>query len=112
MRMQKIFLVVLMTAAAASNLSGAPQTWTGTISDNMCGAKHNMAGMDDRECVEMCVKHEGKYIFVSGGKIFKIANQDNKDLALHAAHMVRLTGEMKDNTITVTKIEMPKSTKH
>lgn len=40
-------------------------TWTGTISDSMCGAKHGMAKMTDRECTEMCVKTGAKYIFVS-----------------------------------------------
>jgi hypothetical protein len=39
--------------------------------------------------------------------VLKIANQDNADLEKHAGHTVRLTGEMKGDTITVSKIEMP-----
>jgi hypothetical protein len=41
------------------------------------------------------------------GKVFPIANQDNKDLATHAGHLVKMTGEMRGSAITVSKIEMP-----
>jgi hypothetical protein len=90
-----------------ANLS-AQQTWTGQISDSHCGAKHTMQGMSDRACTEMCVKNKGEYVFVTSGKVFKIADQSNKDLATHAGHTVMLTGTMKNDTVTVAKIEMPK----
>jgi hypothetical protein len=48
---------------------------------------------------------------VSGDKVFKVANQDFAGLKAHAAHEVMLTGEMKGDTITVSKIEMPKAEK-
>jgi hypothetical protein len=35
------------------------------------------------------------------------AHQDNKDLATHAGHIVKLTGELKGASIAVSKIEMP-----
>jgi hypothetical protein len=44
---------------------------------------------------------------VSDGKVLQIANQDNKDLATHAGHTVKLTGELKGASITVSKVEMP-----
>jgi hypothetical protein len=39
--------------------------------------------------------------------VIQIANQDNKDLATHAGHTVKMTGELKGNAIVVSKIEMP-----
>jgi len=52
----------------------AEKTWTGKISDSMCGAshakmmgEHTGAKMTDRECTLACVKGGGKYVFVSGG---------------------------------------------
>jgi hypothetical protein len=103
----------LLCFAAVATLTlgtsvAAQQTWTGQISDSHCGAKHTMAGMSDRACTEMCVKNKGQYVFVTGGKVFKIADQTSKDLATHAGHTVMLTGTMKDDTVTVAKIEMPK----
>ena len=86
----------------------AQQTWTGQISDSHCGAKHTMQGMSERACTEMCVKNKGEYVFVTGGKVLKIADQTSKDLATHAGHTVMLTGTMKNDTVTVAKIDMPK----
>jgi hypothetical protein len=91
--------------------AAAPETWTGQIGDSMCGAMHKPMGgmkMAARECTEMCVKAGGKYIFITGGKVFQIVDQKDKALATHAGHTVLLTGEMKGETITVSKIEMPK----
>ena len=95
--------------------SAADMTWTGKISDSMCGtshakmiAAHGGAGkMTDRDCALACTKAGGKFVFVTGGKVYNIANQDDAGLQTHAGHTVRLTGEMKGDTITVSKIVMP-----
>jgi hypothetical protein len=50
------------------------------------------------------VKAGGKYVFVYGSKVYTIANQDEKDLALHAGKTVRLTGDRQGATITVSNI--------
>ena len=107
--------VLLLSAAlllASPALSfAAEQTWTGKIADSACGAKHEEAAegqgvMADRECTQACVRGGSKYVLVVDGKVFQIANQDLKDLATHAGHAVKMTGELKGNAITVTKIEM------
>lgn len=103
-----------MTLVFGAALAAAPQTWTGKISDSHCGAVHKPMGdtkMSDRECTEMCVKGDGKYVFVSKGKVYQIENQKDPALATHAGHTVLLTGEMKGDTVTVAKIEMPKTEK-
>ena len=108
-----IFATALMFGVAAS-AAAAPETWTGQISDSHCGAKHMaMDGkkMSDRECTQMCVKGGGQYVFVSQGKVYQIADQKDAALAAHAGHTVLLTGEMKGDTITVAKIDMPKTDK-
>ena len=98
--------------------SAADMTWTGKISDSMCGASHAKmmaahagAKMTDRDCTLACTKAGGKYVFVTGGKVYNIANQSDADLQTHAGHTVRLTGEMKGDTITVSKIVMPAAKK-
>ncbi len=94
--------------------SAADMTWTGKISDSMCGASHAKmiaahpaAKMTDRDCTLACVKAGAKYVFVTGGKVYNISNQDLAALQTHAGRTVRLTGEMKGDTITVSKIVMP-----
>jgi hypothetical protein len=67
--------------------------------------------MTDRDCTLACAKAGAKYVFVTGGKVYSIANQNDPDLQTHAGHTVRLTGEMKGDTITVSKIVMPAAKK-
>jgi hypothetical protein len=107
----KLFALLAATLLFTTIATAAEQTWTGQISDSACGAKHEEAAegqgkMADRDCTIACVRGGSKYVLVSDGKVFQIANQDNKDLAAHAGHTVKMTGEMKDNAITVAKIEM------
>jgi hypothetical protein len=106
-----LILAALLVAAPSFPLA-AEQTWTGKISDSACGAKHEEAAegqgvMPDRDCTQACIRGGSKYVLVVDGKVFQIANQDNKDLATHAGHLVKMTGEMKGSSITVSRIEMP-----
>jgi hypothetical protein len=112
--MKQLCIAVFASMLGAMSISGADQTWTGKISDSMCGAKHNTSAehagkkMSDRDCTLACVKeHNAKYVFVSGGKVYNIGNQDFGALQEHAGHTVKLTGEMSGDTITVSKIVMP-----
>ena len=98
---------MLMTAAP---LFAAEKTWNGTISDSMCGAKHASAAEHgtkegDADCTKACVEKGAKYVFVANGKVYEIENQDFTSLKDNAGHKVALTGEMKGDSITVSKIE-------
>ena len=103
----------MCVAAAAAILLASPsgaadQTWTGQISDAMCGKSHGEMGskkMSDKECTLMCAKSDGSYVFVTDGKVFKIANPNAKGIEEHAGETVKLTGTAKGNAITVTNIE-------
>ena len=111
----------ILFCTAALVLAAAPAfaaEWKGTISDAACAAKHSAdehggKATNHRTCVEKCINGGGKYVFVSekDKKVYQIANQDFAGLKTHAAHEVVLTGDMKENTITVTKIETPKTEK-
>ncbi len=109
--------MILASLAAAAALTASPalaaDTWKGQISDAMCSAmhedgEHGTKKMTDKQCVDACVKGGAKYVFVGeGDKIYKIANQNFAGLTAHSGHTVNLTGTLKDDTITVAKIEMP-----
>lgn len=98
--------------AFASLASAASMTMTGTISDSNCGASHKqmMAEHKDiktaHDCTLGCVKAGAKFVFVSGGKVYQIANQDDPDLMKHAGHHVSVTADMNGDTMTVTKVAM------
>ena len=112
--MKRLGIAVIASILGAMSASATDQMWTGKISDSMCGAKHNTAAehsgkaMSDRDCTLACVKeHNAKYVFVSGGKVYNVGNQDFAALQEHAGHTVEFTGEMSGDTITVSKIAMP-----
>ena len=90
---------------AASCFAG---TFVGQISDSSCGARHSkMAGQQDksdRDCTLACVKGGSKYVFVSGGSVYQIDNQTFADLEKRAGQAVEIRGDMKGDTITVSKI--------
>lgn len=110
--MPRLVAALLMMVVAAAPRA-AEQTWKGQITDSLCGAKHEEAAegqgkMPDRDCTLACVRGGSKFaLLVDGKKLYQISNQDLADLRTHAGHEVRVTGELKGETITVSKIEMP-----
>jgi hypothetical protein len=104
-------MTAFVTALTVVSGFAADQTWTGKISDSMCGAthkktaEHGTSNISDRDCTLACVKAGGQYVFVSKGTVYKIDNQDYAGLEKHAGQSVRLTGEMKGDTIRVSNVE-------
>src|SRR5262245_20661468 len=106
-----MFLLVAVAAVAwlgGRTISGAPQTWTGTISDNRCGGDHG-GEVDEHECTLRCVKTGDKFVLVTdfGKKVWAIANQNFASLPERAGQTVKVTGELKDDAIVISKIEKP-----
>lgn len=102
-------LIPALVATLVAPLA-AQQTWTGQISDSMCKAKHEEAAegqgkMADRDCTLSCVRGGSKFVLLADGKVLQIANQDNKDLATYAGQMVKMSGELKGDVLTVRSIE-------
>jgi hypothetical protein len=110
--MKKFALLAAAILFAAAPALAADKTMSGTIGDAKCGVTHSKAEHgsqtdSDHDCVNKCVAGGSKYVFVSGGKTYQIANQDFAALKDHAGHKVALTGEVKGDSVTVSKIEMP-----
>ena len=103
---------VLAMSVASATLAAAPQTWTGKISDSMCaksGGKHNG---DPKTCIDKCIGGGDKYVLVVNDKIYAISNQTFAGLKKYEGDTpVVVTGEMKDDTITISKIAPPKAAK-
>jgi hypothetical protein len=111
--MKKTLLCLAAVSLFAAGPSAA-ETWKGTLSDAMCAAKHSAAKHGDNakkheDCVKKCVDGGGEHVFVVDDKVYKIANQDFAGLKVHAGHEVNLTGDRKGESITVSRIEMPKA---
>ena len=95
-----LFVLLLM-----SNISAiaAPQFVVGTLSESMCGAKHMMPDKSDAECTRICVKANSKYALVVDKKVY-ILSGPLEDFSKLAGQRVRVTGENKEDTISVKSI--------
>lgn len=98
------FVVIVTTGAFAAN-----QTWTGAISDKMCGVDHKKMGgtMSERDCTITCAKGGMPYVLIVDGKVYQLTGHE-ADLKTHSGHTVNLTGELKGDAIRVSRVEMPK----
>lgn len=100
--MKFVLSLAATLAIGAVGLLGADQSWTGTISDSMCGASHGSTPA--KQCTTGCVKKGAKYVIVVGDKVYGISNQTAPGLAKYAGDSVKVTGTMSGDTITVSKI--------
>jgi len=104
--MKKRIAIVL---AAASMAVAADRTFTGTITDTMCGASHKGMNMgNDPQCVAECVKGGGKYALWDGNTVYVLSDQ--KGAAPFAAKKVTVRGTLDQTgkTIQVTSIAAAK----
>jgi hypothetical protein len=100
--------IVLLTFVLS--VSSAPaaklQTFTGTVGDAVCGAKHDMEG-DDRHCLRVCIQRGSKYDLVVGDKVYVLEIKDQSILdALDklADHPVKVKGVANGDTIDVESV--------
>ena len=89
------------------------QSWSGQISDSMCGATHRKRDfatglkLSDRECTLFCITGGAKYVFVDNGHVYKIDNQDFAALPEHAGHTAEVSGALTGDSLHITAIDIP-----
>lgn len=96
----------MILSLAVSVAFAAGKTYTGTVSDAMCGAKH--MGGSPAECTRACVSKGSKYALVVGDKVYALETSDKAALATldkQAGEKATVTGTEKDNTITVSSVK-------
>ena len=99
--------LLLVIGIAVSAFAAGGKTFTGTVSDSMCGAKHAMPG-DDAACTRACVSKGSKYALVVGDKVYTLETSDKAALATldkQAGAKATVSGTEKDNTITVSSVK-------
>ena len=101
----------LLVVAALSAAPGK-QTFTGTITDNMCakaGHAQMRMGPTDAECTTACVSaHGATYVLYDGKEVYALSDQRTPEK--FAGQKVRITGTLdaKTRTIQVNSITASK----
>lgn len=102
--------ILLGVALIPASFAAKVQTFTGTVSDAMCGAKHMMPG-DDAGCLRACVKKGSQYALVVGDKVYTLDTSDKATLdALDklAAAKATVKGEADGDSIKVASVTAAK----
>ena len=89
--------------------AAAKQTFTGVITDTMCGAGHKMMNVTpDAKCVRDCVKAGYKYALYDGQNVYTLSDQQTPEK--YAAQKVRVVGTLNSKTkiIAVESIQAVK----
>jgi hypothetical protein len=106
--------LLIWSLLAVAALSAAPgkQTFTGLITDDMCGKaghSHMRMGPTDAECITACISaHGATYVLYDGKQVYALSDQRTPEQ--FAAQKVRVTGTLdaKTNTIQVESISAAK----
>src|SRR5271165_7429925 len=95
-----------LTFTAALFAMGAfADSWTGTITDANCGAKHADASEKSQACAKACVKRGAAAVLVVGDKVLKFDDSSKAKIADFVGQKVVITGDLKDDTVTVASVK-------
>ena len=95
-----------VTLTAALFAMGAfAESWTGTLTDANCGAKHADASEKSQACSKRCFERGGAAVLVVGDKVVKIDESSRAKLGALMGQKVVVDGTMKDDTVTVASIK-------
>jgi hypothetical protein len=96
-------IVTLMLAATAAFAAGPTQTFTGVITDSMCGKSHKAMGVTpDSKCVRDCVHGDPsryKYALYDGKSVYVLSDQQTPER--FAGQTVTVKGVLDQNTHTI-----------
>ncbi|HTP88429.1 MAG TPA: hypothetical protein VMJ34_15850 [Bryobacteraceae bacterium] len=98
--MKKLALVFALGAAFA-----LADSFSGVVSDSMCGAQHKAATAADKKCVEGCIKNHGsKPVLVVGDKVYRISADSEAKVMNHLGDKVKVEGTVSGDTITIQSV--------
>jgi hypothetical protein len=110
-KLTAVVAVAVLCGFGLVNLAAAAsKSFTGEVSDSMCGAKHAMAG-DNAACTRACVKKGSNYALLVGDKVYTLKTEDktaHAELDKLAGEKAKVTGTADGDTIAVSKVSAAK----
>ena len=93
-------LISSLLAVAALSAAPGKQTFTGTITDDMCGKadhSHMRMGPSDAECTIACISaHGATYVLYDGKEVYTLSDQRTPEQFV--AQKVKVTGTLDAKT--------------
>ena len=109
LRMLQVWMATVALSTGLDVVPGvaAGSTFTGKVSDAMCGAKHTEGGIAPADCVRVCVQKGAKYALVVGDKVYTLDTSDKAqldELNKLAWEQAKVTGTANGDTISVKSV--------
>jgi len=99
--------LLVLFAGAALSFAADHKTFTGVITDTMCGKDHSMMNIKpDSKCVMECVKSGSKYALLEGNNVYELSDQKMPEK--FAGQKVKVTGTLNGSTLQVKSIAAAK----
>jgi hypothetical protein len=100
------YLLLALLAVAAQSAAPATQTFTGTVTDDMCalaGHARMQMGPTDAACTIACIdSHGASYVLADGKNVYTLSDQKTPEK--FAGQKVRVIGALDAKTKTI-KVE-------
>src|SRR6202167_3051976 len=111
LRMLQVWIATVVLSTGVALVPGvaadSTQTFTGKVSDAMCGAKHAEGGTAPAACVRVCVQKGAKYALVVGDKVYTLDTSDRTaldELNRLVWEQAKVTGIANGDTISVKSV--------
>jgi hypothetical protein len=111
LRMLQVWIAAVVLSAgvvvAPGVAASSTQTFTGKVSDAMCGAKHSEGNIAPADCVRACVQKGANYTLVVGPKVYTLKTSDQaalNDLNKLSWEQAKVTGTASGDTISVKSV--------
>jgi hypothetical protein len=106
--MKKSFAALIFsTALCAIPALASAATFTGVVTDDMCGAKHMMPGKSDAVCTRECVKRGAHFALSVKDKVY-ILDGKTAEVDKFAGSKATVQGNLNGNVLTVSAIAAAK----
>jgi len=115
LRMLKAWIAMVVLSAGVVAVpgvaAGSTQTFTGKVSDAMCGAKHSEGNIAPADCVRACVQKGANYALVVGPKVYTLKTSDQAildELNKLSWEQAKVMGTASGGTISVKSVSAAK----
>ncbi|HXP16485.1 MAG TPA: hypothetical protein VN868_05250 [Terriglobales bacterium] len=103
-------LIRASLAVPAVLAADKPQSFTGRVTDAMCGANHIMGGAAS-DCLRTCIRKGSKYALIVGDKFYALDTSDKTaldELDHLADKQAKVTGRANGDILTVVSVAAAK----
>jgi hypothetical protein len=95
--------MALALGGAAAVVFAQQGSFTGTLTDSMCGATHMAKDKTPADCTRMCAKDGMKYALSVDKKVYTLEGHE-QELAKLAGQKITIKGSVKGETVTVESV--------